>query len=311
MPSAFSGVAILAEDGEPVVTQTAGGVDPAMGFQIASGSKQFTACAVLLLADRGRLTLDDPLDRHLPGGQPGITIDQLLCHTSRIGHWESIPGLDLADPPSAYEVKDLILAAPLGKHGWVYSSPGYVLLAQLVQTVSGMPYAEFVTTEILEPLGLRDTTIAVPPPRAAPGLHGGRPIELLDLVPIPGPGDIWSSAADQLRFVQAIHVDRELLSPHSYQAMCAGHASIGTADSRAADSWRTEDGWLTGESMGYGIASGRIDGEPAYFHPGDNPGFKSFRAWLPASGRTVVVLSNEDTADPLAVVRDLLTRTER
>lgn len=307
MPSAFSGVAILAVDGEPVVTQTSGGVDTATGFQIASGSKQFTACAVLLLADQGRLTLDDSLDRHLAGGQPGITVHQLLCHTSRIGHWEAIPGLDLADLPSADEVKDLILAAPLGKPGWVYSSPGYVLLAQLVQTVSGMPYADFVTSEILEPLGLRDTTIAVPSPQAIPGLHEGRPVELLDLAPIPGPGDIWSTAADQLRFVQAIHGDRALLSPHSYQAMCAGHASIGTADSRAAASWRTEDGWLTGESMGYGIASGWIGGEPTYFHPGDNPGFQSFRAWLPASNRAVVVLSNEETADPLAVVRDLLS----
>ncbi|TWD81680.1 CubicO group peptidase (beta-lactamase class C family) [Kribbella amoyensis] len=295
----FSGVAVLAGPGGALASRVGGSVDERMAFQIASGSKQFTACAVLLLVDRGLVALDDPLVAYLDGGQSGVSVHQLLSHTSRIGHWETIPGLDLSDLPDAGAVKELIVAAPLGEPGWVYSSPGYVLLAHVVEAVSGRPYAEFVSSEILEPLGLADTTVAVAPAFAAEGYHGGRPIGGLDLAAIPGAGDLWSTAADQVRFVRAIHAERRLLSASSYEVMCTAHGPLD-------ETWRTEDGWLGGESCGYGVGIGVIGGEPAYFHPGDNSGFRSFRAWLPETDRAAVVLSNDDACDPLPVLRDLL-----
>jgi CubicO group peptidase (beta-lactamase class C family) len=123
-------------------------------------------------------------------------------------------------------------------------------------------------------LGMRDSTVMTAPANAAPGLRDGTPTPEWDLSTTPGAGDIWATAADVVRFVQAIHVDRALLSEVSYRAMVAPHAPIGAG-------WRSDDGWLVGESYGYGIAAGRIGGERAYFHPGDNPGFQSFARGSP------------------------------
>lgn len=299
MASEFTGVAVLAENGEVVRTQTYGDVDATMAFQIASGSKQLTACAVLVLVDRGELALADSVGKHLASGWDDVTVHQLLTHTSRLGHWAGIPGLDTSFKASLDEITSLILAAPLGETGWAYSSPGYILLARIVEAAGGRPYAEFATAEVLEPLGLRDTTIATRPPNAARGLHDGKPTEEWNLAVTPGAGDAWSTAADLVRFEHALHVDRALLSQQSYEAMLAPHAPIdGT--------WRWADGWIVGETYGYGVASGRLGGERAYFHPGDNPGFQSFRIWLPDSNRTIAVLTNDDTADRDPIIRGLL-----
>jgi CubicO group peptidase (beta-lactamase class C family) len=299
MGSEFSGVAVLAENGEPVVTRTYGDVDETMAFQIASGSKQFAACAVLLLVDRRELALDDPVSRHLAGGWDDVTVHQLLCHTSRLGHWAGIPGLDTSFTDTAEQIVAQILAAPLGEPGWHYSSPGYILLAKIVEQVSGQPYPEFVTTEIFEPLGMRASTIAERPANAARGLHEGEPTDEWNLAVTPGAGDAWSTAADLVRFEQALHVERALLGQGSYLAMLAAHAPIDA-------SWRWADGWLVGETYGYGVATGTIGGERAYFHPGDNPGFQSFRLWLPDTRRTLVVLTNDDAADRDPILRSLL-----
>jgi CubicO group peptidase (beta-lactamase class C family) len=299
MASDFTGVAVLAENGVPVTIRAYGEVDAGMAFQLASGSKQLAAIAVLLLADRGALTLRDTVADHLRGGQREITLHQLLTHTSRLGHWNAIPGLDTSFKASVEEIEAQILAAPLGEPDWCYSSPGYILIGRIVEAVSGRPYGEFVTTEIFEPLGMRESTIAVCPANAAPALHDGRPTDEWNLAVTPAAGDAWSTVKDLVRFEQALHVERALLSEASYQAMLAPHAPTdGT--------WRWADGWVTGETYGYGVAAGTVGGERAYFHPGDNPGFQSFRVWLPETRRALVVLTNDDTTDRLPIMRSLL-----
>ncbi|MBM7783928.1 serine hydrolase domain-containing protein [Tenggerimyces flavus] len=299
MASEFTGVAVLAENGQPVSTRTYGDVDATMAFQIASGSKQFAACAVLLLVDRGQLALDDTVAQHLGGGWDDVTVHQLLTHTSRLGHWAGIPGLDTSFTASGDEIVAQILAAPLGEQGWHYSSPGYILAAKIVEQASGRVYADFVTAEIFEPLGMRESAIAARPANAAPAMHDGEPTDEWNLAVTPGAGDAWCTAADLVRFEQGLHVDRTILSDVSYRAMVAPHAPID-------GSWRWVDGWLTGETYGYGVAAGTLGGERAYFHPGDNPGFQSFRVWLPDTRRALVVLTNDDTTDRDPILRGLL-----
>src|SRR6201996_7829084 len=108
----FSGAALLARAGRTEQERTGGLADRDLGlpcttatrFQIASVSKQFTAAAVLLLASRSRLSLDDPVTRWLgpgPAGWAAITVHHLLTHTAGLGHWPDYPALDPYRPEEA------------------------------------------------------------------------------------------------------------------------------------------------------------------------------------------------------------------
>jgi len=168
------GVAMVTRAGT-VRTELAGGLaDAAAGvactaqtrFQICSISKQFAAVAALLLAESGRLALDDPVDRWLPGGPPQwsqVTLHHLLSHTAGVPHWREAPGLDPAEPAPPAERLAAIQAAPLRTapgQAWHYTSPGFVLVGLIVERASGQPYARFLTERILAPLGLAATSAA-------------------------------------------------------------------------------------------------------------------------------------------------------
>src|SRR5690242_19113079 len=119
---------------------------PKTTFQLASVSKQFTAGAILLLQEQGALSVSDRLSRWLPESpeawQP-MTLHHLLTHTSGIGHWQDFPMLKLDQPIARDELLAIFQRRPLlfSSGGWAYSSPGYVLLAHVVEQVTGEPYA--------------------------------------------------------------------------------------------------------------------------------------------------------------------------
>lgn len=137
-------------------------------FHVASVSKQFTAAAIVLLAQQGKLSIDDPVRKHIPElrdfGTP-LTIRHLLHHTSGLrDQWLMLilSGWRLSqDVVKDEDVMDLVARArelnfpPGEKH--LYSNTGYTLLAQIVKRVSGKSLREFTTAEIFEPLGMRDT----------------------------------------------------------------------------------------------------------------------------------------------------------
>lgn len=129
-------------------------------FDIGSTQKQFTAAAILLLAEDGRLSLSDDIRKYLPElpdyGHV-VTIDHLLTHTSGIRDWTGL--LPMAEEGTA--VLPLILRqrglnfAP--GTGWSYSSSGFELAKEIVARVSGMPFAEFARRRLFEPLGMRSS----------------------------------------------------------------------------------------------------------------------------------------------------------
>ena len=146
-------------------------------FQIASVSKQFTAAAILLLADRDRLSLDDAVPRWLdrcPASWNAMTIGHLLSHTAGLVHWLDLRGLDLTRPIAADQELRFFADAPLlsapGQR-FSYSSPGYVLLAWIVERAADQPYASFLDREIFEPLGMAGRSPAVA--TASPGGRSG------------------------------------------------------------------------------------------------------------------------------------------
>jgi CubicO group peptidase (beta-lactamase class C family) len=303
------GVAMVTKAGT-VRTELAGGLaDAASGrpctletrFQLCSISKQFAAAAALLLAEAGRLALDAPVDRWLPGGPPqwsGVTLHHLLSHTAGVPHWLEAPGLDPAEPVPVGERLTAIQAAPLRTapgQAWHYSSPGFVLVGLIVERASGQPYAQFLTERILDPLDLTATSIGGPPPEpAARGYRDGQPVTPFDLAAMAGTGDIWSTAADLTRFTAALHAGN-LITNESLHAMLTPRAPIDD-----------DDETLITTGYGYGMFTGTFAGEAAYYHPGDNPGYQSFSGWLPDLSASLVVLANDENVSMTDLLRQLL-----
>jgi CubicO group peptidase (beta-lactamase class C family) len=133
-------------------------------YQSGSVGKQFTAAAIVLLAEEGRLGLDDPVRRHLPDGPAAwdaITLRHLLTHTSGLPDYAD----STLDYRRDYTEDDLLRLAvtlpvefPPGTR-WSYSNTGYVLLGAVIRRVTGAFYGDFLRDRIFQPLGMRTARI--------------------------------------------------------------------------------------------------------------------------------------------------------
>jgi CubicO group peptidase (beta-lactamase class C family) len=211
----------------------------------------------------------------------------LLTHTSGLAHWKDT-GLDLHEPLPREELLARFAATPLAFEpgsGWAYSSLGYVLLAHVVETVTGEPYPSVLEREVLSPLGLRQTRAEEPAAgvTAAHGSRGGEPVPSFDLRVNVGTGDVWSTTADLVRWPRAL----ASLSPSAFSRQAA-----------VADE---EDG-LTDVGYGYGWFTASLDGERIIFHPGDNAGFVSLLVWAPERDLVLAMLAADQIdLPPLAL----------
>jgi CubicO group peptidase (beta-lactamase class C family) len=269
--------------GVPLTTGTA--------FQVASVSKSFTAACVLRLANQGLLSLDSALSAFLDTPPPSwrdITIRHLLTHTSGLVHWPDVAGHDHYHPVARAELIARFAAMPLRFRpggGWSYSSPGYVLLAHVVEVVTGEPYPSVLEREVLRPLGLGQTRAGEPATgvTAAHGSRGGEPAPSFDLSVNVGTGDVWSTTADVARWPRAL----ASFAPEVYSRQAA-----------VADE---QDG-LTDVAYGYGWFTGSFGAERVVFHSGDNAGFVSLVVWVPEQDLVAVLLAaDEIDLAPLAL----------
>lgn len=287
-------------------------INPSTRFQIASISKTFTATAILLLVDGGALTLHDPISKWLiPASAPRgagprsassfwntITVHHLLTHTAGLGHWPHYPELDLEHPiePSQelaiFESKPLLFAP--GER-WSYSSPGYVLLAYLVQQAAHQPYRGFIEERVLAPSRLEQTFVgnAAGQINLASGYEHDEPADLFELETVGrGTGDLWSTARELAQWMSLL--ERPGLLPSAlHQAMITPQIPT------RADSTNP----VAHTHYGYGIFFGEVRGEPMLFHTGHNPGFRSLAGFIPGRSFAFAYLSNEETADLAAVMR--------
>ncbi len=192
----------------------------ATNYRLASVTKQFTAMSILILADRGKLSLDDPLTKFFPDYPAygkSITVRQLLTHTSGLLEYE-----DLIPSSRTTQVKDRDVLDLL-KHqdhtyfapgsAWRYSNTGYAHLAMIVETVSGMTFAAFLKQNIFDPLHMSKTVafedgISTVPNRAFGYSHRGAAFERTDqslTSAVLGDGGIYSSVDDLFRWDQALY----------------------------------------------------------------------------------------------------------
>jgi CubicO group peptidase (beta-lactamase class C family) len=274
-------------------------IGPATRFQLASVSKEFTAVATLLLCEQGRVSVSEPISgwlEHCPASWRAITIHHLLSHTSGLGHWPNYPELDLIKSTDPAAVLDIFQARPplfTAGSSWRYSSPGFVLLAWIVERASGVPYRTFLDEQILSPLALTRSFVGNGKDRAnlARGYADGEAIESFDLDVVGmGAGDVWSTGLELAAWTLGLE---RLLSPASLAAMLTEHTAIPPDPERFT---------LPGVHYGYGCYVSSVDGKRLMYHTGNNSGYKAFNAWIPADRVAVAILSNEETTDlrPLA-----------
>jgi CubicO group peptidase (beta-lactamase class C family) len=309
----FSGAVLVTRD-EAVVLQASDGLadasvgvlcTPGTRFQIASVSKQLTAAMVMLLVDDGDVSLADPLGRYLPGCARrwrDLTLHQLLTHTSGLGHWGDLPGFDENHPGTPDEFLARFAEVPLRSTPgttWRYSSPGYLVAARVIESVCTAAYADVLTERILAPLGLTASVVGrTPADDAAWGYRAGNRVDVPEFTAIPGTGDVWSTVDDLARYTTAFEAG-EMLSQRSREAMVARQVAL--SDAPNPDDPAPADGY------GYGYFLGTVGGYRARFHPGDNPGYQSFLAYLPDQHGTIAIVCNNEESDLNALLRQCLS----
>lgn len=283
-------------------------VAPDMVFRVGSVTKEFTAACILRLVEEGRLALDDPIGKYLPDFPSGgrrVTIEQLLTHTSGIRSYTDIPGwfgARMKEDRSPREVEALFDGEPFDfapGEGWHYDNSGYVLLGEILEKVTGKPYADLVTETIFRPLGMNDTRYGSDAP-IVPGRVAGYVKTPNGIVNAPflsmtqpyAAGALVSTVDDLARWHRALDAGA-VLKPESVRRM-----------------WtpvRLPDGTDTRYGLGWMIWS--LDGHPVVEHGGGINGFQTANLRLPDERIYVAVLSNcGGCADPRSLALSAATR---
>jgi CubicO group peptidase (beta-lactamase class C family) len=266
---------------------------PETVLRIASVTKQFTAVAVLMLEEEGRLALTDDVTKHLPGYPASgrkVTIEHLLTHTSGIPNYTALPDAravrlrDMTVQQMIDRFKDLPLEFEPGSR-FAYSNSGYFLLGAIIEKVSGQPFATFLERRIFLPLGMQDTAYEGHERRPAPhatGYSGGPggfvAAERNSMTQPYAAGGLVSTVDDLARWDAAI-ADGKLLKAATWQRAFTPYALT------------------TGKSAGYGYGWGinELLGQPAVSHSGGIDGFSSHAMFLPRQRLFVAVLQNADS----------------
>ena len=286
-------------------------VTPNTLFYIGSISKTFTATAVLLAVQDGLLDLDEPITTYLPDfkvysryeEQPEnkITLKHLLSHTSGLPHevvecnMVEFEGYTLEDRFKG--IDGLWLKYQVGQ-AFSYSNAGFDLAAYILQTVSGIPYEQYMTECVFRPLGMHHSTMVHDDIRRDTNRAIGHRIGFAE-IPIAhgllGAGGVWTDATDLAHFIQyfmnrGIPGGNHLLNESWLKVMLAPHARITTSEDE--------------EEIYYGLGIGmnRTSGHTVLAHNGGGLGQRSCMYWCPKYGIGGLVLTNRS---PVTVTIEL------
>ena len=182
---------------------------PALPYQIASNSKQFTAMALLLLRDEGKLSLDDPVSRFVSGITDGdkITIRELLSHESGLqDYWpQDYSFIDMEQPTTPEHILDKWARKPLDFEPgtrWQYSNTGYVVAGMIAEKASGEPLLTYLRRKVFDPLGM--TSVRDQDDTNTPAFPAGYHRNALGPVRVAQqPGRGWLYAAGELSMTAA------------------------------------------------------------------------------------------------------------
>jgi CubicO group peptidase (beta-lactamase class C family) len=303
-PKDVPGAAVVAvRDGHTVLRKAYGMADlergvplqPDMVFRIGSMTKQFTAVAILMLVEEGKVAVADPITRFLPDYPTGgrtITVEHLLTHTSGIKSYTDMDDF-LANMRKDYTVKELIdhfESQPVEfepGEKYQYDNSGYFLLGAILEKASGMGYEAFLKKRIFDVVGMPrtslDDTSRIIPGRAPGYSKTGDTWKNADWISMTQPysaGALVSTVDDLAKWDAALYTGT-LLRPETLQRAFTPH--------------RLKDGKPI--DYGYGWQSGTWEGFTVIQHGGGINGFVSMGVRVPERKVYVAVLSNR-TAEP-------------
>ena len=279
-------------------------ITPATVFHVASVTKPFTAMSILLLARDGRLGLDDDVRRHLPEwkGPAGVTIRHLLTHTSGIR--DAFLLIELAAPGDGGRSRHDHLVGLLARQRglieppgtrFFYNNGGYVLLADIVQRVSGQSLRAFVDARILRPLGMRQTHLhddldEVVPHVATGYTHGADGGLRLASRPggVVGNAGLFTTAGDLLRWLR------------NFSTPIVGDRAL-------FDAMQAVPVLPNGETTSYalGLWIERPGGRRTIAHGGGDPGASAYVVRYPEHDLGIAILCNVDGVDTTGIARSI------
>ncbi|TAN08504.1 MAG: class A beta-lactamase-related serine hydrolase [Rhodanobacteraceae bacterium] len=278
----------------------------AMRYSIGSISKQFTAAAILMLQQDGKLSLDDKVAKYFPALTDAghITLRQVLSHTS--GYEDFWPQdyvmPEMLQPTTPRFILDTWAKKPLDfapGADWQYSNTNYVIAASIVRRLTGQTPFEFLTQHVFKPLGMDDVYDNNLHPLPTTDARGYHRYALGPLRPAPKEGVNWLYGMAELSMTPAdlaqwdiAMVHQALLHPASWHAM--------------QTEVRLNDG--LGSGYGLGVFVGRLDGHRMISHDGEVSGFTAANLVFPDNGMAVVVLTNQDAVDTSGVIAKRLAK---
>jgi len=305
----FSGAVLIAEKGKVKYNKALGYNDYANGkalsknsiFELASVSKQFTAMTIMMVKEKGLLNYDDLVEKYINIPYKGITIRQLLTHTSGLPDYQAIMDTywdkakvagndDIINYLNKYAPPKLFVPG----EKYLYSNTGYVLLASIVEKVSGRDFIEFCNTEIFNKLKMNHTAIRSLTEKAAIKNFALGHVYVpernayirADSFPSSnytiwlgnrkGPGRISSTVADLLKWDQALYSNTLINQTTLVEAFTPMHLNNGAISN-------------------YGFGWELRLGENIVWHNGDNPGYKTIIIRFLKTNKTLIILCNNAT----------------
>lgn len=306
----FNGSVLVARDGKVLLRKGYGlanaewnvPVQPDTRFRLGSVTKQFTAMAVLMLEQEGKLKVDEQVCRFVddcPERWKPITIHHLLTHTSGIPNFTSFPDyvktMALPSPPgeTLKRFRDRNLDFDPGTR-YSYSNSGYVLLGLIVEKASGMSYEQYLQKKVLDPLGMKDTGYdhnATVMPRRASGYEtagrGWSHASYIDMTIPHAAGALYSTVDDLYQWDQALYTEK-LLPEAARERMFTPFKG----------------------DYAYGWSVKARDGVTVISHGGGINGFATYIARIPERKTVAIALCNVLPGQPAKVVEDMLSLVE-
>jgi CubicO group peptidase (beta-lactamase class C family) len=305
----FSGVVLVAEDGK-ILFHKAVGYRSYDIFELASVSKQFTAMLVIMCEEKGLLDFNDAVSKYLNLPYSGITIRNLLTHTSGLPDYQAIMDehWDKSKVAGNPEILDYLrkFAPPIEfapGEKYEYSNTGYVLLASIVEKATGKDFVTLAKEWIFQPLGMKSTAIRSPEEKAKVENFAAGHLQddkgnyinankfhssdyTVWLGNRKGPGRVSSTAADLLKWDQALY-SNNLVSQQTIE--------------KAFSPFRLND-----ESRSYYGFGWDLDPKSPFgkmvSHTGDNPGFKTIIVRYIEENKTIIILNNNAHKDMIKLV---------
>jgi len=304
----FSGVVLVARDGRVLFEKAYGMANRELAvpnkletkFRLGSVTKQFTAMAIMILAERGKVRLSDPLCDYVencPKTWTAVTVRHLLTHTSGIPSFTELPDNDqyerlpMTPVATIARFRDKPLDFAPGNR-FTYSNSGYLLLGYIIERASGEKYEDFLRKNIYEPLGMLDSgydhpRVVLKDRASGYAKENGRVVNAtyMEMDTPFGGGSMYSTVGDLLRWDQALYTEKLVSEKSLAQVFTPTQVPY-------------PKGWWSRHKYGFGWFLTKWFGRSLIWHEGGPSGFASAILRYPEDRTLVVVLENMEELEP-------------